>query len=99
MQFLNKRQVRHRNNFNNIEAEYRSLKSILRKQKIPLAIRWEASLRLSKLMKDKSAVFLNNRCFLTGRGKSVQRYFNLSRLQIRKYALDNKLPYIQKASW
>jgi len=24
---------------------------------------------------------------------------DLSRLQIRKYALDNKLPYIQKASW
>ena len=50
-------------------------------------------------MKKKSSVYLNNRCFLTGRGKSVQRFFNLSRLQIRKYALDNKLPYIQKASW
>jgi len=99
MRFLNKRQAKHRNNFNYIEAEYRSLKSILRKQKIPLDVRWEASLRLSKLMKDKSAVFLNNRCFLTGRRKGVQRYFNLSRLQIRKYALDNKLPYIQKASW
>ena len=57
MQFLNKRQVKHRNDFKNIEAEYRSLKSILRKQKIPLTIRWEASLRLSKLMKDKSSVF------------------------------------------
>jgi len=99
MQFLNKRQTKHRNNFNHIEAEYRSLKSILRQQKIPLTIRWEASLRLSRLMKDKSFVFLNNRCFLTGRGKSVQRYVNLSRLQMRKYALDNKLPYIQKASW
>jgi len=99
MQFLNKRQIKRRNNFNDIETEYRSLKSILRKQKVPLTIRWEASLRLSKLMRDKSAVFLNNRCFLTGRGRSVQRYFNLSRLQIRKYALDNKLPYIQKASW
>jgi small subunit ribosomal protein S14 len=99
MLFLNKRQVKRRNNFNNIEAEYRSLKSILRNQKIPLAIRWEASLRLSKLMKDKSSIFLNNRCFLTGRGKSVQRFFGLSRLQIRKYALDNKLPYVRKASW
>merc|ERR1711935_852797 len=99
MQFLNKRQAKFRNNFNNIEAEYRSLKSILRKQKIPLTIRWEASLRLSKLMKDKSAVFLNNRCFLTGRGKSVQRFFNLSRVQVREHASNNKLPYIQKASW
>jgi small subunit ribosomal protein S14 len=99
MQFLNKRQRIFRNNFTNIEAEYRSLKCILKKQKIPLTVRWEASLRLSKLMKKKSAVFVNNRCFLTGRGKSVQRFFNLSRLQIRKYALDNKLPYIQKASW
>ena len=75
MQFLNKRQVRHRNNFNNIEAEYRSLKSILRKQKIPLAIRWEASLRLSKLMKDKSAVFLNNRCFFDRSRKKCSTIF------------------------
>jgi small subunit ribosomal protein S14 len=99
MKFLTKRQVEHRNHFKNIETEYRSLKTILRNQKIPLSIRWEASLRLSRLMRTKSSVFLNNRCFLTGRGKSVQRYFNLSRLQIRKYALDNKLPYIQKVSW
>merc|ERR1711959_457709 len=50
-------------------------------------------------MKKKSSVYLNNRCFITGRGKSVQRFFKLSRLQIRKYALDHKLPYIKKASW
>merc|ERR1711998_450840 len=50
-------------------------------------------------MKNKSMVFLNNRCFLTGRGKSVQRFFNLSRLQIRDYASDNQLPYVRKASW
>jgi len=99
MRFLKKREVKHRNNFHNAEAEYRSLKAILKNQKIPLQFRWEASLRLSKLMKNKSIVLLNNRCFLTGRGKSVQRFFNLSRIQIRELALDNKLPYIKKASW
>jgi small subunit ribosomal protein S14 len=99
MQFLKKREVKHRNGFYSVEIEYRSLQSILKNQKIPLKIRWEASLRLSKLMKNKSMVFLNNRCFLTGRGKSVQRFFNLSRLQIRDYASDNQLPYVRKASW
>jgi small subunit ribosomal protein S14 len=99
MQFLKKREVKHRNNFYSIEVEYRSLQSLLKNQKIPLRIRWEASLRLSKLMKNKSSVFLNNRCFLTGRGKSVQRFFNLSRLQVREHASNNALPYIQKASW
>ena len=34
MQFLNKRQVKLRNKFNNVEAEYRSLKSILRQEKL-----------------------------------------------------------------
>jgi small subunit ribosomal protein S14 len=99
MQFLKKREVKHRNGFYSVEIEYRSLQSILKNQKIPLKIRWEASLRLSKLMKNKSIVFLNNRCFLTGRRKSVQRFFNLSRLQIRDYASDNQLPYVRKASW
>jgi small subunit ribosomal protein S14 len=99
MQFLKKREVKHRNGFYSVEIEYRSLQSILKNQKIPLKVRWEASLRLSKLMKNKSMVFLNNRCFLTGRGKSVQRFFNLSRLQIRDYASDNQLPYVRKASW
>jgi len=99
MRFLKKREAKHRKNFYYLEPEYRSLKSILKDQKIPLKVRWEASLRLSKLMKKNSKVFLNNRCFLTGRKRSVQRFFNLSRIQIREYALDNKLPYIQKASW
>jgi small subunit ribosomal protein S14 len=99
MRFLQKRETKRRTKFFRIEAEYRSLKSILRNQTLPLEIRWEASLRLSKLMKNKSRVFTNNRCFLTGRGKSVQRFFNLSRIQIRDLASDNKLPYIRKASW
>jgi len=99
MNFLIKKQRKHRNNFMGVESEYRALKSILRHQKIPLVIRWEVSLRLSKLMRGKSYVHLNNRCFLTGRGKGVTRFFNLSRLQIRKYARNNELPYIKKISW
>jgi small subunit ribosomal protein S14 len=99
MRFLRKREAKHRKNFYHLEPEYRSLKSILKNQKIPLEMRWEASLRLSKLMKNSSMVFLNNRCFLTGHKRSVQRFFNLSRIQIRENALDNKLPYIKKASW
>jgi small subunit ribosomal protein S14 len=99
MQFLKRREIKHRNNFYLIEVEYRSLQSILRNQKTPLKVRWEASLRLSRLMKNKSVVFLNNRCFLTGRGKSVQRFFNLSRIQVRKHASNNELPYIRKTSW
>jgi len=99
MQSLKCRETKHRKNFYNIEAEYRALKSISKNQKISLRFRWEASLRLFKLMKPKSMVFLNNRCFLTGRGKGVQRFFGLSRVKIREHALNNTLPYIRKASW
>jgi len=99
VKFLVKRERKRRFSFNQIESDYLSLKFIVSNQKIPLSVRWEASLRLSKLMRNKSSVLARNRCNITGRGRGVLRYTMLSRILTRDLALTGKLPYITKASW
>jgi len=39
------------------------------------------------------------RCELTGRGKGVYRKFRISRIMLRKLALEGKIPGMRKASW
>ena len=54
---------------------------------------------LDKLPKDSSPVRLRNRCSITGRGRGYIRKFGVSRLVFRKWALEGKLPGVQKVSW
>ncbi|MCA9278490.1 MAG: type Z 30S ribosomal protein S14 [Phycisphaeraceae bacterium] len=39
------------------------------------------------------------RCELTGRSRSVYRKFRVSRIMLRKLALEGKIPGMRKASW
>ncbi|HVZ93154.1 MAG TPA: type Z 30S ribosomal protein S14 [Phycisphaerales bacterium] len=39
------------------------------------------------------------RCELTGRARGVYRKFRLSRIMLRKLALEGKIPGMRKASW
>lgn len=57
---------------------------------------WEG---LQKLPKNSSPVRLNNRCFLTGRGRGYMRDFGISRIVFRELANDGKIPGIRKSSW
>lgn len=99
MRFLNLREKTARKVFNKLEEELLALKSISVNQRLPISVRWEASLRLTILAKNKSKIRFKNRCFLTGRGRSCTRFFNLSRIKIREYALSCQLPFIDKSSW
>ncbi len=40
-----------------------------------------------------------NRCELTGRARGVYRKFRISRIMLRKLALEGKIPGMRKASW
>jgi small subunit ribosomal protein S14 len=82
-----------------VESQYRALKFLIHNQTLSFSIRWEASLILSKILKQQSCNSLKNRCFLTGRGRGYSRFFNLSRIQIRNLARNNELPFITKSSW
>ena len=42
---------------------------------------------------------IKNLCSLTGRGKSILRIFKLSRLQVKKQALNKNLVGVIKSSW
>ncbi len=39
------------------------------------------------------------RCQLTGRARGVYRKFRISRIMLRKLALEGKIPGMRKASW
>lgn len=39
------------------------------------------------------------RCQLTGRARGVYRKFRISRIMLRKLALEGKIPGMRKSSW
>jgi small subunit ribosomal protein S14 len=39
------------------------------------------------------------RCEITGRARGVYRKFRISRIMLRKLALEGKVPGMRKASW
>jgi len=40
-----------------------------------------------------------SRCQITGRSRGVYRKFRVSRIMLRKLALEGKVPGMRKASW
>lgn len=54
---------------------------------------------LSKLPRNSSKVRLRNRCKITGRSRAYFRQFGISRLVLRQWALEGKIPGMTKASW
>lgn len=54
---------------------------------------------LNELPHNSSITRIRNRCVLTGRGRSVWRTFRLSRIQLRKLALEGLLMGVKRASW
>jgi small subunit ribosomal protein S14 len=85
--------------FKKLEAHYRALKFLIHNQTLPFQLRWEASLNLSRILKQQPYSSLKNRCFFTGRSRGYSRFFNLSRIQVRNLARNNDLPFILKSSW
>lgn len=54
---------------------------------------------LQMLPRDASPTRVRNVCALTGRSRAVYRKFKISRLMLRKLALEGKIPGMRKASW
>lgn len=54
---------------------------------------------LTRLPRDASPTRYRNICALTGRSRGVYRKFKLSRIMLRKLALEGKIPGMRKASW
>ena len=54
---------------------------------------------LDKLPRNASPVRLHNRCKITGRPKGYVRRFGISRVLLREWALQGKIPGLTKSSW
>lgn len=54
---------------------------------------------LQKLPRNASPTRVRSLCALTGRSRGVYRKFKISRLMLRKLALEGKIPGMRKASW
>ncbi|MET0155998.1 MAG: 30S ribosomal protein S14 [Rickettsiales bacterium] len=75
------------------------LKKILKDENVPIAEKFLAQLKLSKIPKDASKTRQRNRCLLTGRPRGFYRKFKLSRIALRELAAFGKIPGIKKSSW
>ena len=58
-----------------------------------------AQAKLDKLPRNSCPTRLTRRCALTGRSRSVYRKFGISRIMLRKLALEGKIPGMTKSSW
>ncbi len=54
---------------------------------------------LARLPRDASPTRVRNMCALTGRTRGVYRKLKISRIMLRKLALEGKIPGMKKSSW
>ena len=94
-----KKNINQRYLFNQQEKHRLILKSITQNLNFKTNIRWKMQIKLIKLSKNSSVTRIKNRCILTGRARSVSRFFKLSRIQLRQLASEGLLPGLSKASW
>ena len=58
-----------------------------------------AVIKLQKMPRDASPSRVRNRCSQTGRTRGYLRKFGLSRIALRKLALEGQVPGVVKSSW
>lgn len=88
-----------RNLLKNTEEKRSLLKAISKDSHLPWRDRQEAIIRLARLLRNGSKTRIRNRCILTGRTRSIQQPFKLSRISFRQLAARGLLPGVYKASW
>lgn len=59
----------------------------------------EAVVKLQKMPRDASPIRVRNRCSQTGRPRGFVRKFGISRVALRKLALEGQIPGVVKSSW
>lgn len=96
-QLKNNRKQRHIFKIN--EEKHLILKSITQNLKLSNKIRWKIQTKFFDFPRKGFVTRIKNICILTGRSRSVYRFFKLSRLQIRKWVSYGYCPGVTKHSW
>lgn len=94
-----KKSINQRYLFNTTEKQRLILKSITQNLNFPTHIRWKIQKKFHPLSSNSSVTRIKNRCVITGRPRSVYRFFKLSRIQLRQLASNGSLPGLFKTSW
>lgn len=81
----------------NTELQNKVLKTVVSKNRLSLAVRWNVSKRFSTFLNHKSR--LNNRCNINGKSRTVFRCLRLNRLVIASYQARGFIKGASKASW
>jgi small subunit ribosomal protein S14 len=93
-----KRQFRRENLVRRYYELRQNLKNEL-KQANSFKSKLDLHIKIQKLPRDSSKTRLRNRCWKTGRGKSVFRDFGVCRHMVREMANNGLLPGVIKSSW
>jgi small subunit ribosomal protein S14 len=96
MQKKIKKNIKQRLLFKNFEKKRLIIKIISKNFNLKKIIRWKIEQKWFNFEKNSSLTRIKNICILTGRSKSVYRFFKISRLQLRKLASNGFLPGIAK---
>lgn len=91
--------AKRRNLFAKHEKKRIVLLSITHNQTLPSSVRFNAQLRLSTLPRNSAQNRIRNRCFITGRPRSVYRQWAISRIMLRQLMKTRDIVGLKKASW
>ncbi len=81
------------------ESKRERLKAIIKDQDTPAEERFIAALKLAELPRNSSKTRFRNRCLVTGRPRGVYRKLKMSRIALREFGSDGKIPGLVKSSW
>ena len=99
MQKKIKKNINQRLLFKNLEKKRLIIKKISNNFNLKKIIRWKTEQKWFNFSKNSSLTRIKNICILTGRSKSIYRFFKISRLQLRKLSSTGFLPGISKYNW
>ncbi|MCU7611925.1 30S ribosomal protein S14 [Anaplasma capra] len=77
----------------------RALVRIIKDESLPMAERFAAQVKLSKMPRDSSYIRVRNRCLITGRPRGYYRKFMVSRIVLRQLGSVGQVPGLTKSSW
>ena len=88
-----------RNTFLNLEKKKIILNYVINNLKLTKDIREYAYNQFKFLCSISTITKIKNRCILSNRSRAVYRKFKLSRIFLKKYALEGLIMGAKKASW
>ena len=99
MKYLVEKDKHRRLLFEKLEKKKLCIKALSLDKRLSLSLRLLYKIKLNSFKRNTSKTRIKNRCVFTGRGRSVIRYFRLSRLQVRDLYIKGLLYGVRKSSW